>query len=314
MSRRIKYFIVGAIFLITSNGFCMSEKASQAVELLKSSDTVKRRHGASLLTSLRSREAVPALIDALKDKDFGVKTSAADALGNLRDRRAVKSLIKVLNDENRNVRISAIVALGFIRDKQAVSPVIDLLKSDKVEAVRISAAQILGVLNDSNAVKPLIVALSDKKNRVKEQAARSLGRLKAEEAAGPLIKLIKNKKEAKSVKIFSIEALGEIKTAKSIYTLEGLLDEKDQELAVLSASSLGKQGNTKGLKTVLKYMDSEDVKVRRQAVIALAHIGVSNKKVRQAIKKAAKDSDQRVKKRASFSAKILGVDLEEGKE
>lgn len=314
MYRRIMILVLTV--LLYSNVyslFAISKAAQEAVEILKSTDTSARRQAAAKLASLRSRETVPALIDALKDEDAEVRTSAADALGNLRDKRAVDPLIKVLKDKNRSVRTSSIVALGFIRDKRAVKPVINVLKKDKDTGVKVSAAQVAGILGDTQAVKPLIAALTSKEERLRAQAARSLGRLPVDESAGPLIELIKNKKEKKRVKKYAIESLGEIKTAKSMNIMEKLLKSEDLELAVAAASSLGKQGNQKGLEVVLSGLISDDVKIRRDSIMGLSYIGKKNDKVEAAVRNAAKDSDSRVRSRAQFVARSLKIDLDKKK-
>ena len=100
MKRKLFIVILATMFCCYADMYAMSDKAQEAVEVLKSTDTAARRQAASTLASIRSREAVPALIDALKDDDPGVRQTSAMALGNLRDKRSLKPLIKTLKDEN----------------------------------------------------------------------------------------------------------------------------------------------------------------------------------------------------------------------
>lgn len=311
-----KKFIALFFIMIFSSQIILAinDEARQAVEVLKSTNAAARRRAASKLARLRSRETVPALIEALEDEDFGVRTNVSDALGNLRDRRAVEPLIERLKDRNRGVRISVVLALGTIRDKRAVPSIIDVLEKDPKTGVKISAAQVLGWFGDKKAVKPLISALSEKDARIKEQAVRSLGELGAQEAAGPLADIAKNEKERKGLRIYAIEALGEIKTAESFKALKKLLKSKDMELAVIAAAAMGKHGKDKGLDIALEGINSENVAVRKQAVIAISYIGVKNKDVVEAIKKASKDSDPDVRNNAKFIAGALRIELEEKKE
>ncbi len=311
--KSIKRVILLVVMLFLGYGISLavSKKAQDAMEVLKSTDTLARRRAAAELGRMRSSATIPALINVLGDEDAGVRASAADALGKLRDRRSVGGLIKLLRDKDRNVRISAIVALGFIKDIKSVKAIVDVMKKDSEKGVKISAAQVLGVLGDKGAVKPLITELSNDDKRVRAQAARSLGKIGAEEAVGPLIDVLDNNKESSRVRKYSIEALGEIKTAKSVKKLKAILKVDDQVMAVLAAVSLGKLGEDDGLDVVLAGVKSEDVKIRREAIMALSYIGVKNKAVEKAVKKALEDKDPRVRSRAEFVVKSLGIEIEE---
>lgn len=310
MFKKLCIGLLAVIFLSTGLSFAVSPKAEDAMKLLKSTVPAVRRGAAARLAGMRSREAVPSLIEALEDEDFGVRTNAADALGNLRDRRAVDPLIEALKDNNRGVRISVVVALGFLRDKRAVEPLIKILKKDENEGVRISAAQVLGVLADKRAVKPLIDSLSSKEDRVRVQSAKSLGRLGATEAAGPLTKIANNSKEPKNLRISAVESLGEMNTAESMKTLKKLLKSDDIEMAINAASSLGKLGSDKGLSIALEGIESDAVNIRRKSIMAISFIGVKRDDVVQAIKKALKDEDSRVRDGAKYTVISLGIVIE----
>ena len=64
------------------------------------------------------------------------------------------------------------------------------------------------------------------------------------------------------------------------------------------------------LAVALESVDSENVNIRRLAVLAFSDIGVKNKEVVAALNKAYKDKDSRVRKRVEFVANSLDIELE----
>jgi HEAT repeat protein len=77
------------------------------------------------VNALRSRHAVPALIDALEDD--GVVDAAVSSLGRIGDRRATEALANLLRRHLSEARtsayplcVAAVNALGSIGDRTAV--------------------------------------------------------------------------------------------------------------------------------------------------------------------------------------------------
>jgi HEAT repeat protein len=64
-----------------------------------------------------------ALIDVLiDDKDDYIRAQAAKSLGRLKSKKAIPSLIDGIRDENWTVRYFCVQSLGLIKDNRAINP------------------------------------------------------------------------------------------------------------------------------------------------------------------------------------------------
>ncbi len=86
------------------------------IEALRDIHSSVRSIAASTLSSIGSKEAIPALIEVLKDSDYLVRISAAQALGKFINETTIPALVKSLQDPNFLVRDSVSETLAKIKE------------------------------------------------------------------------------------------------------------------------------------------------------------------------------------------------------
>ena len=86
-------------------------------------------------------------INALNNSDPSIRACAALALGTLKSEDAIKALIAKSSDEHWMVRDAVVRALGRIGSEKALPILIDRLKNDKHLFVQVDAAEALANIN-----------------------------------------------------------------------------------------------------------------------------------------------------------------------
>ncbi|MDE0300160.1 MAG: HEAT repeat domain-containing protein [Candidatus Poribacteria bacterium] len=216
-------------------------------------------HVIGVLGALRSREAVPRLINLLADDDLRVsaldalvamgtaatphlypalehnaekiRISIAEALSKIQDRRTIKPLIAALerDGQRKEVKSHAAEALGSMRARGthdgAVSALSSALGLDETTAT--NAAVALGQINvaTDETIRGLITMAMDKQRRetVRTTAISSLGLLKPTAAVQPLILLMLSDDTSPVIRNGAVAALGEIKSNESLAPLLWIL-------------------------------------------------------------------------------------------
>jgi len=180
--------------------------------------------------------AIEPLIAALPHHDVGTALALADALSRI-GQAAIAPLIDALDGEGPEVRSAAIKALQRI-GAPAV-PALTAALSDKRWHVRRRAAQILPTIGDDLIVMPLVAALEDEDKGVRAKAARALAEMGDGRAVEPLIRALRT--------------------------------DSDESVRRESAKALGHLGDSRAIEPLIEAL--EDVRLRRAAETALAHLG-----------------------------------------
>ena len=136
--------------LVASAGEIQESQVESLIKQLQDEDV--RSNAVEALGQIRSKDAVPALIQALQDQDPEVHVRAASALvqiGTPKTLKALKTavpdLIQALQDRDKGVRADAASVLGMIGEgaKDAVPALIQALRD---EDVRSNAKYALGII------------------------------------------------------------------------------------------------------------------------------------------------------------------------
>ncbi len=227
------------------------------------------------------------LVKALNDSDERVRRSAAYALGTFGPPGvgATEYLVKALKDDKPSVRQNAAWAVGKIGEgaKEAVGDLCELL-SDKDTLVRRDAAGALGSMGKAGAKagRPLIDLLkSESDDVVKKTALDSLAHIASPEQAGavgdlePLLKDTDPEVRLGAAIVFA--RVGGDAATLALPVLQKALKESDphtQELVTAALSNLGPAAKPAmyDLGDVLTN-GKNSLLVRRNAALAIAHIG-----------------------------------------
>lgn len=196
------------------------------------------------LGKLRSKKALPILINLLEDFKRDIRIATARALGEIGAEEAIPPLIKTSKeDEDANVRKAAIEALGLIRHPLAFEPLLDLLNKEIYPDIIETIVAALLSINQERFLKDLksykteikkalanvtysfdilsmLIGCEDKE--VKKAAIQGLGNLGTPEAINKILEFIKS--DDKEIKKAAIVAFGEAHFC-SDELFEGLKDE-----------------------------------------------------------------------------------------
>lgn len=182
------------------------------LRLLDSKDNYTRLETIQALGALRSKEAVPSLIQLAGDESIEplMNKKAIEALGRTEDARAVPVLVRMLTKERNGISFYVESSFSLFQiGKPAVEPLIAALSGKDAELQKwakkndinmasfyFKAAQVLGDLGDARAEQPLLERLSFKHSDpgieaiVRMHAADALGHLRVNAAKEPLSALV----------------------------------------------------------------------------------------------------------------------------
>jgi HEAT repeat protein len=145
------------------------------------------------LGKLKSRKAVPALVEGLRDAEELKEAGDADWQLDMGEQAArvfgMGPSASEMRDFQVQNQIYTLFALGMIGDNAAVPGVLPQLQNED-PAVRKTAAYVLGVLKDATAVRALQVVLNDPADEVRWNAAMALAQLNDSSGADLLLNLI----------------------------------------------------------------------------------------------------------------------------
>lgn len=109
---------------------------------------IVRMNTIAVLGELKTREAVPILMEILenKEEEANVRKASATALSNIGDRRAIEPLIKILYDENEGIRVYSAEALAELGYVKAIPHMESILAEIKDKHIRNRITKALNIL------------------------------------------------------------------------------------------------------------------------------------------------------------------------
>jgi HEAT repeat protein len=270
-------------------------------QLEETADPRKRREIIRAIVQKKSRLVVRSLIKSLQNNNAAIRSGAAEALGLIGSSRAVMPLITIMNrDEEKIVRREVITALGNIRDFEATSPLIKVLEDQDKESRR-RGVEALGKIGSRRAVSVIIGALSDQDALVRKKAIEALGRRTRDRHTMEQLFVKTLDDRNADVRLLAAETLDDMRWSpktdqeqisyciatrnwnspilSSTSAVEKLVkmleDERTQNLnaRVNAAIVLGKSGDNRAVKPLLRMLEDENANIRQTAVAALGEIG-----------------------------------------
>ncbi len=299
----------------------MGPAAKPAVDALiaaidEKNETVKRDVIVAL--ALIGPEAKPAstkLMALLEDPDAAARPAAAFALGKIGEKRAIPLLERTAKvPGNPRLQLACAHALITLDPKNekyitlAVPRFMNGLDSE-LPLVRREVAEALGAIGTKakSAVPKLTERLQkDEDESVRDQILATLAEIGPDsaEATSTIIELLKS--NVPRLRYTAVFALGRIGPAAkdAMPELRKNLREDDQFLQLLSAWAMVQIGAADGdvgreaAPFLLKGVDHPNPQVRLEIVDALDKSGRTGPLVMQALRSAARDSDENVRKAA----------------
>ncbi len=260
---------------------------SPLLELLKDSEPDLRMQAALALGEQRDIRAVEGLIETLKDEDANVRYHAIEALGKLKAAEAVDALAEIAESKDFFLSFAALDALAKIGDARVAPKMLQLLDD---ELLREPAITLLGQLGDDSSVVPLTAllnapaaptdliadALAALRDRYEEKYAEGayISDLASREISPTGIQNLLDaletpgKENLRSIAL----VLGWLKRSgvdRALTRLMGRVDLRDDII-----DALVRHGSAT-VELLIGQLKSEDLEVRRSAVVALGRIGDS---------------------------------------
>jgi HEAT repeat protein len=223
------------------------EEGADAVieQLVEATDRGHRRVYFDTLTHLKS--GVTSLIHMLGDPQWFVVRNAAELLGRIGAQEAEEALCGLLTHDDERVRGSATAALmqlGTARGRAAVIEALD----DSAPTVRLCAAGALAMGSPTQMAPPLLRALEhERDDEVQAAFLVALGRLATPEAVERLVAYAQPsrglfKRNAVSVRLAAIQALGHVAAPIAHATLQVFGEELDDEIGEAARDALTAHG------------------------------------------------------------------------
>ncbi len=270
-----KSFLTTAILVIiaqcTSN-LAQSPRANSEKREEPNPSLVRAKSLLSLIES-RSPSAAAEVKKALSDKDWYVRGQAVLLLPRVDPKAAAADLPPLLSDESWFVRDAALQALSNLSDP-AIAPSVTPLLSNPDAHTRASAASALGRMKESASAAALIKLLDDEDDEVRRASAVALGRLKAPDASDALMKLLGD--QSPSLKKAAAWALSNIGDKRADQPILAELKAADPEDAWQYAADLHRIGNVGHLEIITGALNSENPRIRQEALGVLGELGNNN--------------------------------------
>jgi HEAT repeat protein len=292
---------------VNTNGTSSKRDAAIArcLDNLESPNPRLRSQAAEDLGKLNAQETVPELVEHLQeDVNTYVRSASAEALGRIGDARAIFPLMDALRDSCSFVRRAAAIALGQMQAKEAQGALLNAL-DDANFYVRRAAINAVGKLDVPDLGAMLIPFLDTPDPRIRRTTVIALRRLNTREAVPKMIELLEeyllapNQRDLPVVKTLVV-ALGELEAQEAVHVLErvtrgyvgvrsltakalgkigdpqaaqalidALQDNKSKNLQLASLRSLGKLGYHDAIPAVRPFLNADDPRLRRTAVLTL---------------------------------------------
>ena len=261
---------------------------SPLLELLKDPDPDLRMQAALALGDQRNARAVDGLIEMLRDEDTNVRYHAIEALGKLKATEAVDALAEIAESKDFFLSFAALESLTNIGDARVASKMAPLLDN---EFLRDPAINLLGKLGDDSAVGPLtallntpgvptsaiadaLAAIHDRYDEQYSEGAYIADLVSREISATGIQNLLDalasepGKGPLRSIAL----VLGWQKRSGLDRALTRLMGREEVRDEIIEA--LVRHGSAT-VELLMEQLSSEDLEVRRSAVMALGRIGDS---------------------------------------
>ena len=260
---------------------------SPLLELLNDSDPDLRMQAALALGNQSNDRAIEGLMKALTDEDTNVRYHAIEALGKLKAAEAVDALVEIAESRDYFLGFAAIESLAKIGDARIAPAMVALMDE---EFLREPVITLLGQLGDDSAVAPLIAllntpavptaviadALAALHDRYEEQYSEGayIADLTSREISPTGIQnlldaLAGSSKETLRSLVLVLGWLKRSGVDRALTRLMGRVDLRDEIIEAFV------RHGPATVELLISQLESEDLEVRRSAVVALGRIGDS---------------------------------------
>ncbi len=225
-----------------------------------------------VLERLKSEQADKAMRDALQKAPYKARVGILASLAERRDKKAVKSACKLAKSSDPAVAKAAIEAIGKIGGKEAAGCLLSMEPAEDLVPTQMHAMiECARSLSGKDAASLCEKVLAGTYSPCRIAALRELANVDASKASSLIAKAIKDS----DVKLrrgglgIVASTKGEELTRDMLELLEELSSDQKAELIL----ALGARGDKTALKSIMKYISSEDAVIRDASVTAVSKLG-----------------------------------------
>ena len=173
-----------------------------------------RANAARAVGILRSKSAIPELLQAMQTKDTTVLFEMLVAFQKIGDPSVGPRVVPLLRDLEERVQLAAIETTGILRAQEAVPDLRKVFDNAKSARVRRAALTSLAMMPDPKTRPYFERAFTDKDEKVRAAAAEGLGRLQQSGDTPMLEKAFEDEKKSapRLANAFGLVMLGDRKT------------------------------------------------------------------------------------------------------
>lgn len=254
----------------------------------------------SVLAEMRSKEAVPKLVEILQNDSYGRSREAAEALGKIGDEKAIPFLIKALNDEKKYVCLDAAQSLGLLGNKEGYEIAIKYI-GDEEWTTRSEAVKALEYIGDEKAL-PILEEIKKKESQgtmiykeickaiinIKSKNTKYIGNTKIDRdfeemiaSLNPGFNLGFDKDLQEKIEKITGMKMKDI-LIKMIEDFKGP-EGQDRGLRENAISLLGAVEGEAAYPVIFKLLKDENAAIRRRAIITLQRLNYRKEEVLQEI-------------------------------
>jgi len=235
--------------------------SEQLIEVIKSEKARYRGKVLAIETlgRMRSRDAIPPLIELLESPVRDIRRAGARALGEIGHEDAIPHLLSSTDDPDGHVRKAAVVALGRLRAASAFNPIMELIATEPYSDVKEEMVRALLRIDGERFMK----GIRGYTEEVREMTARFT------DNENILVELAED--DSSSVRVSAVLGLGRLATAKAREKIRKASRDPDPEVRKAAAQCIG---DLRCCRPELERLLSDDnMWVRFYAVKAVASLG-----------------------------------------
>ena len=249
-------------------------------------DPQVRTHALEALAVTEGKAVGAVFVQSLKDDRVPVVAAAAMAIGECRYAPALPELVKLARNPKTPPKLMCALIYALHRlGNDEFTNTLGALLHHRDKFVRAEAARIMGKMGVPSAVGPLkSLQRDDFEVVVRLNVAEALAMLGDKRSLGLLEAFTKS--QFLEDRLIAVAALGKLRHARSVYVLQRLVREADQDpiVRVAAAGSLAELGRSEGKEYLLKALrDPEGVlrkargkgaEIRKTEVVTLQTLAI----------------------------------------
>lgn len=247
------------------------EVIAPIMEQLKSPFSSVRDASINALKKFRDDRVYAYVLNLASSENPLFRIYALNAVYHIYDSRLYNFLIEQLKDENKSIRYQALLCLEKNELTKSINYIINAAVNDKHYEVRVKAIEILAKATYYNPLPVFLRSLDDEHRDVRYASVQSISKRKFKQTAVQLSNRLYVENEDDIKKII-MDTLADFRDGGGYRGLGKIIkSDENPHLRVHAAFCIGEISQAQGLPLLLDAAKDADMRVRAEALNALAH-------------------------------------------